>query len=468
MDRNNKTPMWLAVFSAVIMLIVFMVFVGGQSGVDSANIVNESIIEEDLAAIGIAANDECLTYDSASQGFDWDACAAGGGVHPVVLETDTIGTLDISNSTNLSASLGAILTGDVITTSLGTSVTSAEISGVLDISSQTNLTASSGAILTGDDISTTLGTSVDISSETNLTASSGAVLTGDDISTTLGTSVDISGETNLTASSGAILTGDNITTNLGTTIDTTEIDLDTILAVDIAAGGVATSEILDGTILEADLNAIDAAADGEVLTFNAAGSNFEWEAGGGAHLSEGRISVGGTDNYNLPGIGLFQSSTEAHSSNVLFFFPIVVSTTITLDRIASEVTGAGSGGATARLGIYEADIDWQPGDLVVDAGTIAIDTTGLKAITISEVLTEGRYLLAYVGDATATLREIRGTFLGHGINAGSASTIITGLRITGQGAEHTAFSDPGVLWTIIDGSASTPFKYQVYVRISTP
>ena len=72
--RKNNGGSWLIVFAAVIMVLVVITGLGVFGGIDSANIQNETIIEEDLAAIGIPADAECLIYDAASQGFDWDAC----------------------------------------------------------------------------------------------------------------------------------------------------------------------------------------------------------------------------------------------------------------------------------------------------------------------------------------------------------------------------------------------------------
>lgn len=44
----------------------------------------------------------------------------------------------------------------------------------------------------------------------------------------------------------------------------------------ISSDAVSTSKILDGTIIEADLNATSTPTDGDILSYNSAGSNFEW------------------------------------------------------------------------------------------------------------------------------------------------------------------------------------------------
>ena len=75
---------------------------------------------------------------------------------------------------------------------------------------------------------------------------------------------------------------------------------------------------------------------------------------------------------------------------------ISIPTTITVDRIAVNIQGAGSAGAVVRLGIYESN-NGVPGALVLDAGTVDTTSTGTKTITISQTLAAGYYYLAAVG-----------------------------------------------------------------------
>ena len=49
----------------------------------------------------------------------------------------------------------------------------------------------------------------------------------------------------------------------------------------LPAGSIDSTELLDDTILEADLKAVDAASDEECLTYEAAGGDFEWQSCGG-------------------------------------------------------------------------------------------------------------------------------------------------------------------------------------------
>jgi hypothetical protein len=58
--------------------------------------------------------------------------------------------------------------------------------------------------------------------------------------------------------------------------------------------------------------------------------------------------------------------------------------------------------------LYE-DVDGLPGDLLLDAGTVAVDTTGEKFITIAESLPRGRIHGAFVSSGTPTIRTINVT-----------------------------------------------------------
>jgi hypothetical protein len=71
---------------------------------------------------------------------------------------------------------------------------------------------------------------------------------------------------------------------------------------------------------------------------------------------------------------------------------IDIGATQTFDRIAVNVTTA-TASQTARLGIYTAGTNGLPSVLVLDAGTVACDTTGFKEATISQSLSPGRYWL---------------------------------------------------------------------------
>jgi hypothetical protein len=81
--------------------------------------------------------------------------------------------------------------------------------------------------------------------------------------------------------------------------------------------------------------------------------------------------------------------------------PIVIRETMTIDRIGVEVTTVGSAGSVTRLGVWR-DNNGVPGLLLLDAGTVDSTTTGLREITISQLLTPGIYWLGACSQGSPT------------------------------------------------------------------
>jgi hypothetical protein len=101
-------------------------------------------------------------------------------------------------------------------------------------------------------------------------------------------------------------------------------------------------------------------------------------------------------------------TTAAPTANVLRAVPIWTGNKITLDRIGINVTTLTAG--NQRLGIYNDNANGYPGTLVADLGTVDTGTTGVKEITISQILNANTlYWLALVGNAAPTIRAIAGT-----------------------------------------------------------
>lgn len=92
--------------------------------------------------------------------------------------------------------------------------------------------------------------------------------------------------------------------------------------------------------------------------------------------------------------------------------PFIVTRSITIDRIAIEVTTLALD-TVARLGMYNDNGNIFPGSLLLDAGTVNTVTTGVKTITISQTLVPGLYwLVCATGATSAELRAVtNGTML---------------------------------------------------------
>jgi hypothetical protein len=116
--------------------------------------------------------------------------------------------------------------------------------------------------------------------------------------------------------------------------------------------------------------------------------------------------IGDFDPWSMPGYECRTTAATMDSlQNDINYTLIVPPETHTFTAIGINVTSAGAGGTVARLGIYDADETadgFLPGALIVDAGTVSIDSTGVKSIAISETLERGKpYFLALVHDAAA-------------------------------------------------------------------
>lgn len=78
-----------------------------------------------------------------------------------------------------------------------------------------------------------------------------------------------------------------------------------------------------------------------------------------------------------------------------------------LDRLALNVSGAASAGRQARLGIYRCGTGLYPGQLLTDGGATNIDSTGLKSVSIDQVLVKGYYYLAVMLEESCSLKYLK-------------------------------------------------------------
>ena len=99
------------------------------------------------------------------------------------------------------------------------------------------------------------------------------------------------------------------------------------------------------------------------------------------------------------------SATQALTADRLYAVPMVIARATTWDRIAVYIATAAAAGKKARLGIYANGTNLHPGALVLDAGEVAVDATGTKAITIEESLSKGIYWIVIISDGTPSIRK---------------------------------------------------------------
>jgi hypothetical protein len=104
------------------------------------------------------------------------------------------------------------------------------------------------------------------------------------------------------------------------------------------------------------------------------------------------------------------ATTVAVVANRLHYEAFWCPTSVTLSALALEVTTLSSG--NVRMGIYTATRGSDglvPSSLLVDAGTAATGTTGVKEVATTQALTgQTWYFISAVFDATPTLSRVRG------------------------------------------------------------
>lgn len=118
-------------------------------------------------------------------------------------------------------------------------------------------------------------------------------------------------------------------------------------------------------------------------------------------------------------------NTFAWATGTIRCMPFVISQPRTVKSMSINVTVAAAAGNTARLGIYQDNGNVKPGNILLDAGEVAVNTTGFKTIaSLAQTLQVGLYWLAFTPTATITT---------------SVTTPATGLvNFMGQNAAGTA------------------------------
>src|SRR3990172_6513068 len=126
--------------------------------------------------------------------------------------------------------------------------------------------------------------------------------------------------------------------------------------------------------------------------------------------------------YYLTNPVLASDTTGAATLNQVSYHPFPVGEALTIDRITCGVQAAGAAGSVVRLGIYN-DTDGMPDTLLLDAGTVAGDSTGYKEITVSQALTRGTLYWIAVVCQVAAVPTLRATGVGSGADWVGQETI---------------------------------------------
>lgn len=152
----------------------------------------------------------------------------------------------------------------------------------------------------------------------------------------------------------------------------------------------------------------DQEATGSELEELTDGSETVLHSHAGGAVSGAAFFVAGQSDWTQPGWGWESYGWNSILVDELYYIPIFMERAITFVRIGLHVNNAGAGGSVVRLGIYAATVDGngsiQPDTLTLDAGTVAVDTTGAKEIVISQALAAGYHFLAFSSDGAPQLR----------------------------------------------------------------
>jgi hypothetical protein len=144
------------------------------------------------------------------------------------------------------------------------------------------------------------------------------------------------------------------------------------------------------------------------------------------------------------------------AANVVRITPFFVPESTSFDRIACNVTTAGTAAALVRMGIYNI-ADGVTANLVLDAGDVGADTTGQKDVTIAVTLARGWYGLAANKNETAI--QLRRT-------VNSTNVGLTGL-VVGNSHDSFAFIETyGALQSSGTMVASTSTAWLIALRVA--
>jgi len=182
----------------------------------------------------------------------------------------------------------------------------------------------------------------------------------------------------------------------------------------------------------------------------------------------GAPKTGSTTYYVQPGFVPSSVSTLSLSANFRYMFQFWLPTAATCDQIAIEQTTAAAAGKLFRIGLIAADKWWQPtGSVLIESGTFAADgSNGVKTYTPGSpvLLPPGNYLGVVHSDGAPGIRVSVG-----GLGSGGTGylTTITGSTLGWMGKSMALAAIDNTAWDTVSGAIAA-MRNGVFLRFSDP
>ena len=228
-----------------------------------------------------------------------------------------------------------------------------------------------------------------------------------------------------------------------------EEDVDAAIAT-----AIASRQLSDADLTELAALSTTAYGRGLLELANAAAGRTALDAAQSSHAHVGLVGAGPlaavTGRWAPAGLHNAGASTttRAIGADESYGVPIFLHSSMSFDAIGFNVSTAASAGAVARLALYRPSASYLPGALEVDAGTVAIDSTGQKTATISKTLS-GLFWITLTPSASVTVTAHTGTATalivggttphGYGVNTVMRSVSAAGAAPDPWGAVDTYY-----------------------------
>lgn len=204
----------------------------------------------------------------------------------------------------------------------------------------------------------------------------------------------------------------------------------------------------------------DTPANGECATYQS--NQVQWEVCGASSINvDLPVPSGSTtanSNYEgVPNTTFYSTADTFVVADDIYYAIVPVTEDITINQVSFEVTGTpGNPGDSCRIGLYEADAQWQAGALVADWGQVNSDSSGWAQTSVNTSVAAGNYLSAIICDSGPSIRfHNSATYHTSGeVDTSTTSTtrfVATRRVAAPSGTQHASgFADPGDDWDTLD------------------